>query len=338
MEKISYEYYLSMLQNIDMEDEDILEYSIVKSNKGFDVELKPNPDLVIMTQDQQDRENALKIGNGIARLRRRAEFNHRMKNNDRRPVLVSEGDSWFQFPFLVKDVIDHLSNDYSIWSVGAAGDTAKNMVFGLPGSGKTEYMRALDRQKNKVQGFLFSAAGNDIIGEDPDTKEQALQNLLRDYNGDTTDIKGHINQGLLDTKLEYLRNAYQTVITNVHAKYPSLPIFIHGYDYVFPYPEGNNDPRNPIFTIKKWLAPPLNNRGIMDTALRRNIIKSMLDQLYNMLNNLAGNSDQTKVYVVDCRGAMPKVGDWIDEIHGTSNGFVGVAKRFTTVIRSSGVK
>jgi N-acetylmuramoyl-L-alanine amidase len=339
MKKISYEHYLAMLQNIDMEDEDILEYSIVEPNKGFEVELKPNPDLVMMTQEQQDRESAMKIGNGIARMRRQSAFNRRMKNNDNRPVLVSEGDSWFQFPFLVDDIIDHLGNDYSIWSVDAAGDTAKNMVFGPEGNGKREYLKALNRQKDCVQGFLFSAAGNDIIGEDPDTGERALQNLLREYNGNDADVTGHINQGLLNSRLEYLRTAYQTVIVNVREECPSLPIFIHGYDYVFPYPEGSNDPRAPIHTKKKtWIAPPLDNRGIMNQTLRRDIIKNMIDQLYSMLEGVAGDSDQTKVYVVNCRGAMPNVGDWIDEIHGTSHGFVAVADRFAAVIRHAGIQ
>ena len=78
----------------------------------------------------------------------------------------------------------------------------------------------------------------------------------------------------------------------------------------------------------EWLGQPLDARGIRDQGLRRDILKLLIDALYNMLGGLAGDSAQTKVYVVDCRGALPHVRDWADEIHGTSEGFATVADRF----------
>ena len=85
---------------------------------------------------------------------------------------MSEGDSWFQFPFVIKDVIDHLNDDYLIWSNGAAGDTADNMIFKNP-----EYMTALNEQDDRVTAFLLSAAGNDVIGQD-ENGVPALASLL----------------------------------------------------------------------------------------------------------------------------------------------------------------
>ncbi len=337
MEKISYEHYLAMLQNIDMSDEDLMEYSVVEPGKGMEIQIRPNPERVDMSAEQLQRENAMKIGNGIARWRRRSAFSRRSKTENL-PVLVSEGDSWFQFPFLIEDVIDHLGKDYLIWSLCAAGDTADNMVHGDLAQGKTEYMAALHKFKSKVKGFLFSGAGNDIIGEDPETAKPVLTNLLKDFNGDDTDIIGHIDSEKLNAALAKLKTAYETVITNVRAEFPSLPIIIHGYDYVFPYPENPADPRDPRHTTKeKWLAPPMMARNIQNQALRRNIIKHMLDRLYAMLEELAGDSTVTKVWVVNCRGAMPAVSDWVDEIHGTSQGFAKVAERFRTVIRNAGI-
>ena len=37
--------------------------------------------------------------------------------------LLAEGDSWFLYPILLKDIIDCLGPDYAIYSVAAAGDT-----------------------------------------------------------------------------------------------------------------------------------------------------------------------------------------------------------------------
>ncbi len=340
MGKISYEHYLSLLYDIDTAEEDILEYSIFEPGKGFDVTVRPNPNLVLMSDEQLSRENAMKIGNGIARWRRRSEFNNRIKNGVNLPILVSEGDSWFQFPFLIKDIIDHLKDDYLIWSLGAAADTAQNMVFNSPGKGKTEYMASLRRQKkNKIRGFLFSAAGNDIIGENPATEESMLLELLKPFNGNVNDVAGHIDQAVLDSRLLFLRRAYELVIGNVHGEFPGLPIFIHGYDYCFPYPDSPRDPRHPKHTTRaRWLAPPMQKRDINDQGLRRKLIKNMLDQLYAMMGDMAGDSSKTNVHLVDCRNSMPAVEDWVDEIHGTSDGFVEVADRFRTAIRNAGIQ
>ncbi len=54
-----------------------------------------------------------------------------------------------------------------------------------------------------------------------------------------------------------------------------------------------------------------------------------------MMAELAGDSEETGVWLVDCRGAMPDLGDWNDEIHGTSDGFAKAAARFRPVIRQA---
>ncbi len=346
MSKISYHEYQSLLLSDEVEDEKILEYSkIVKGASGsFDWTLQPDPEKVEVSQEELEAESAMQIGNSLCRWRRARRYFKRKKNGVDLPVLVSEGDSWFQFPFLIKEVIDQLENHYLIWSVGAAGDTAENMVFGQKKKKKTEYMRALRARKNdNVQGFLFSAAGNDIIGEDPDTGNAALFDILKDYNGDDNDVHGHINFAELGQRMTFLRQAYTQVIDNIRAEdgFEQLPVFIHGYDYPFPYPFGNDDPRDPSYAKRnEWLGEPLDKRNIPQTStgLRRNIIKVLIDTLYDMLNGVAGNSNQTKVWVVDCRGAMPNVTDWNDEIHGTSQGFEVVGRRFTdTIIAATGV-
>ncbi len=339
MSKISYGQYLEMARDVDVSDEDLLAYSVVVRGEGaFDYELRADSNKVEMSSEDEEFESAMRIGNGLARFRRQARFRKQLSSGTDLPVLVSEGDSWFQFPFLVKEVIDRLEDDYLIWSVGAAGDTAENMVFGKQRRGRTEYMKALRKQEERVRGFLFSAAGNDIIGEDPETKEPVLLDLLKDFNGNETDIEGHIDLPLLDEKLAFLRGAYETVIANIRAepKFETLPILVHGYDYVFPFPWGDDDKRNPIYAAKnEWLGKPLDERNIRDKDQRRNILKFMIDKLYVMLEDVAGDASRTHVWLVDCRGALPSVGDWNDEIHGTSRGFKKVADRFRHVLEKA---
>lgn len=340
MSKITFKEYHALLYSEDSTDEEILSYSnVVKGEFGaFDYSLYPNPQKVEVDDEVLEAENALKIGNSFCRWRRAKRYLKRKKSGVDLPVLISEGDSWFQFPFLIKEVVDHLEKDYLIWSVGAAGDTAENMVFGHEQKKKTEYMCALrSRKKDNVKGFLFSAAGNDIIGENPVTNRAALFEILKDYNGDENDVVGHINFAVLGERLSELKRAYEQVVRNVRAEdgFDFLPVIIHGYDYVFPFPHGDNDQRDPSYAKKnEWLGEPLDRRGFPQrySLLRRNIIKVLIDSLYDMLGSVAGDSNQSNVWVVDCRGAMPNLTDWNDEIHGTSEGFSAVGDRFREVI------
>lgn len=331
MSKITYSEYLELSRNPEISDDELLSYSrIERGQGGFDFSVKPDPEKVEMSIEDAEFENAMQIGNGLSRFRRQMRFRRRKMFGSDLPVLVSEGDSWFQFPFLIRETVDQLEDDYLIWSVGAAGDTAQNIVYG-----RTEYMRALAKHEQDVRGFLFSAAGNDIIGEDPQTQRPVLLDLLKDFNGDINDIQGHIDLNLLDQKMSFLQDAYTKVIQDIRSRpqFANLPIFIHGYDYVFPYPWGDDDPRNPMHAEKnEWLGSPLDQRQIDDLDQRRKIIQFLIDRLYDMLAGLSANPQDTGVWLVDCRNAMPEVGDWIDEIHGTSDGFRKVANRFFEVI------
>lgn len=331
MSKITYSHYLELARNPETEEDVLLSFSrIERGQGGFDFTIRPDPEKVELTAEDFEFENALKIGSGLVRFRRQARFRRRKLFGSDLPVLVSEGDSWFQFPLLVREIVDQLEDDYLVWSVGAAGDTAQNMVFG-----HSEYLKALIQHKDDVRGFLFSAAGNDVIGEDPQTQRAVLLDLLKDFNGNKDDIEGHINMTLLEQKMDFLEKAYTKVISDIRAQseFRDLPIFIHGYDYPFPFPWSNNDPRNPIHAEKnQWLGKPLDQRQIFDLEQRRNIIKFLIDRLYKMLKSIAANSKETGVWLVDCRGAMHEVSAWIDEIHGTSDGFTKIAERFLPVL------
>ncbi|WAP70902.1 hypothetical protein [Jiella pelagia] len=333
---ISYEDYVSLAGDLNKR-ETFVAYSIVQRGAGgFDFRIAPNPDLVEMSEDEAKLENAMSIGNSTDRAARALGFAKDRIFNRSKPVIVSEGDSWFQFPILIDDVIDHLKDDYAILSLGAAGDTAANMVDGPVAAGGAEYLGQLKAQAKDVRAFLFSAAGNDIIGEDPVTKVSALQGILRPFNGDLTDVGGHIDQVEVGRRIATLSARYAKVIATIRTApgLQRLPILFHGYDYCFPWPWGEDDPRKPGYAARdEWLGEPFAKRGFPSAtdaalALRRNILKALIDRLYNMLHGLAGPSSQSLIWVVDCRGAMPSVTDWNDEIHGTSDGFAKVAIRF----------
>ncbi len=243
------------------------------------------------------------------------------------PVIVSEGDSWFQFPFIIKDVIDHLHDDYLVWSSGAAGDTADNMIFQNP-----EYMTALNEQGERVRAFLFSAAGNDVIGAD-ENGIPVLSNLL--YKRTTSRRTAHelINKTALGSVIRKLQDAYLTVVANIRSdeRFEDLPILIHGYDYALPFPHSKNDPRDPYWAADdEWLGAPMKEKGIVDSAVRAEIIERIIQALYGMLSDV--EATDPNVHVVDLRGTLTRVRDWADEIHGTSIGFRRIAAKFRKVL------
>lgn len=340
MTKISYDEYLALVREPETPEETILELSIVRrGDTAFAPEIVPNPDKVEMTPEEQELENAMTIGNSLARWRRGMAFLRRRRRGDPRPVLVAEGDSWFQFPVVIRETIDRLSDDYNIWCISAAGDTARNMVYGQP-----EFTSELQRFGGDVRGFLFSAAGNDIIGEDPVTGRPALLDIIKPFNGRADDIAGHVNVSVLGERLAFLRKVYEDVIRIAREALPRpgtpLPIFIHGYDYCFPYPWGANDHRDPRWASKdEWLGSVFAERGIgpEHKELRRGIIAFLIDALHDMLAEFSRDPSETAVWLVDCRGSMPDLGDWADEIHGTSEGFGKVAVRFKASLQAAGI-
>ncbi|WP_417713215.1 DNA/RNA non-specific endonuclease [Pseudophaeobacter arcticus] len=339
-EKMSAEEWRDLVADPLTSEEEIQEVSLILPGAGaFDFCIAPNPDFVYLPPGSAETENAMAVANDLARSRRAASFDMRTRLGNKDPVLVSEMDSWGQFPVLIREIVDHLNKDYRVWSVGAAGDTARNMVQGPKEPGKTEYMLALNEKRKDVKGFVFSAAGNDIIGADPDTGRPVLTDLLLPFNGDPTDVLGHINQALLAEKLAFLQEIYAKVISDIRADpdFSQLPIFIHGYDYPFPYP-WVNDHRNPVYAAKdKWLGRPFSERDIQDKTLRREILKELINRLYTMLSGFSGDPKQSRVWLVDCRNAMPNLADWKDEIHGTSNGFRRVANRFKAALKEAGI-
>lgn len=341
MFKISHAQYLEMLMDPETPDEMIAAFSTFAPDAGgaFNPVMVPDPKRVEMTEDQIEAESAMQIGNGLARWRRQNAFNRALSAGDKRPVLVAEGDSWFQFPIFIHETVTQLGRDYLISCLSAAGDTARNMVFGPSGPRRREYMMELDQRADRVQAFLFSAAGNDIIGEDEEAGDgtPVLRKILTNPGTGTADPDAYINAEELTKRITFLRKAYREVVTTIRndIRFAELPILVHGYDVPFPYPWGPQDRRNPIWAAKdRWLGSAFAPAGI-EGGLRRQILTRLIDQLYEMLDGVAAEFQH--VHVVDCRGALPELHNWADEIHATSDGYALIGERFRAALRSIGV-
>ena len=96
------------------------------------LELKPNA--LKELDDTLDQETLATSGGGlfgfgmdlanrIARAKRQIRFNLKTNGYFDGLIIVSEGDSWFQYPVFLKDIIDQLADDddKAILSLGEAG-------------------------------------------------------------------------------------------------------------------------------------------------------------------------------------------------------------------------
>jgi hypothetical protein len=74
--------------------------------------------------------------------------------------VLAEGDSWYEFPIHVKDIVHHLikkNKKFAVKSLGAGGDWMANMLF------EREYLFYITTMRPSV--FMVSGGGNDITGE-----------------------------------------------------------------------------------------------------------------------------------------------------------------------------
>jgi hypothetical protein len=71
LDKITYEEYQRKLLDETLTDEEILKYSkIIKGEGAFDWDIVADPEKVLISEEDQQIESAMKIGNTLSRWRR----------------------------------------------------------------------------------------------------------------------------------------------------------------------------------------------------------------------------------------------------------------------------
>jgi hypothetical protein len=288
----------------------------------------PNPELVDTPEGEITPQGALAMGwlNTLVRLRRRGEFETRLSSGDSRPVIVSEGDSWFLFPVELQDVTDHLFKRYTVLSLAAAGATLEEMEI------EQDYLTGLQEQRRRVKAFVFSAGGNDIIGEDSDG-QPVITKIVRPFKTGLQP-KDYIDHDVFRAQIKTIFKRYRNILKRASVEFPQLPLLCHGYD--FPIPALPEDPRSPWWAAKdEWLGAPLRDAlNIRDARLQREIVKLMIDAFYDGLKGLCGGNNPGgefgSAWLVDNRNLVN--GRWADEIHPTTEGFAAVAQNFASVL------
>ena len=123
MSKVSFDKFRQLVNDIDTPESELKYYFIEdpeshSNEAGAGPTIKINTEEVDLEESNDPRTQAAVLfnsANAISRWRRLQKF-HRSVKKDNRPILVTEGDSWFQFPFLLDDVVDNLSKRFSVYS------------------------------------------------------------------------------------------------------------------------------------------------------------------------------------------------------------------------------
>lgn len=296
---ISIDELEAMLLDPDIPDSALRPYLMESSAESgsFEPVVRINPAMVEETM----LESALLLSslNGIARRRRQERYRRAVAAGN--PLrLVSEGDSWFQYPLLLDDVIDHLFQQHAIFSLDAAGDLVADMV-----EQSRELVAAIAAEDPAV--ILLSGGGNDLLGEG------RLASALRPF--DPALAPEEYLGPAFEANLRAILGSWEELLATVRGIAPGTPILCHSYDHAIP-------------AKGRWLGKPMRRLGITDPALQRALIRLMVDRFHAELTALAAR--MTGVEVIDCRGAVR--GRWHDELHPTNAGYRDVAARFAARI------
>ncbi len=302
---ISYGELMMRLRDSDEDLNHYLQYMVeVERPDSFAPELAPNQALVTDIPPQPEGGVGMGLANAFMRARRHHKYRRRISRGWRGHRIVSEGDSWFQYPTSLQDTIDHLMKDHAILSLGAAGDELKDI--------RRQREIVFHMQREGASALLLSAGGNDLFDDGQ------IANLIEDpMVGDTAhDLVGARFQVFMDDMVE----EYLKLFRKVHTALPHALMLIHGYGPAFP--------RN-----GKWIEKPLRKKGI-PKALQHEIIKLMVARFNQTLADLAARAEfHGKLIHVNVSDIGDKPNQWHDEIHLDDKRYALVADRFRQILK-----
>ena len=274
----------------------------------------------------------------LKKYRKKIKKGHRMGSGAKgNKVILAEGDSWFLFPFLIREIIDWLSkldDRNAIYSIAYAGDWLTNIIY------EGKYIEELD--VHQPDAFLISGGGNDLLG---DTKLAVMLKKPDALESPSTNPKDYVRTDFYSFVLT-IKIMYFLIFDSIKgsSKFDQMTIITQGYDYAFPRRPKFQWSRplsflSGIYGSGEWLAEPMDLIGIPDErtgaeydTLRRDIIKYMIDAINEMFIDVG--THYTNVFHIDCRGVAPLVKDWFDEIHLKKKRFKQIAQVYNKIIHT----
>ncbi|QNF33838.1 SGNH/GDSL hydrolase family protein [Adhaeribacter swui] len=307
-----------------------------------------------LQQESNSTTGAIGLLNKISTYFRQRQYYRLIKNGFRdlscpeRKIIVAEGDSWFQFPLIIKDIVDWLRTDpnFAVYSIAYGGDWFTNILY------DEKYVEELSIHRPDV--FLISGGGNDLLSANrlaimvdaeakgPLRSATELKNLLaQETEQDKADMLVGYRYLTKDfySFIWLLKAQYYKLFQGIcsSGKFDKMQIITQGYDYAFPTYKYRwlqwyrlQPLLNWLAGSGKWLKRPLMIKGIRNQEISRQIIKALIFEVNQLFIELT--SQFTNVYHVDCRGTAPHFHDWFDELHLPSEKYRQIAQAYQKCI------
>jgi len=248
----------------------------------------------------------------------RTKFEKMLRWFPNRPAIITEGDSWFDYP--KGNIIDCIqrSNDprFNILRLENNGDEMMELMSGKQKHGIASLLQEFS---GKVDFLLYSGGGNDIVGKWD--MEFFLKQKTPNMSWEQCIQKQRFNR-----KIAQVRSAWLDLLALRDDHSPNTVIITHGYDYPIPRNEG--------FTLLNfrlvgpWMWPAMVDKGITDPQDQRAIAKWMIGNLSAMLQDLTSDPKTGQKFIaIDTPGTVTD-DEWADEIHPNKDGFKKIADRF----------
>ena len=288
------------------------------------------------------------------------------KQNGNKKIILAEGDSWFNYPIILTDLIDRIimEKDFAVYSVAAGGDWLLNMLSAR------QYIEELSLLHPDV--FLISGGGNDLVGSsrlaamlEPLGKCEEFSHCeLAMYLIENANAAVSLNRTKFDNGVQYLSKDFFALLMFFHLQYYFLmsgilrnaskegdkfypiKIITQGYDY--PIPSFNASYGwNPFLWYVPfirnnlghggWLKKPMLMRGVTRQQDQEDIVYAMIylfNEMMIHMGKILNEQYGQHVFHVDSRGSVGK-GGWADELHPRPEHFIKTGEVFIHCINES---
>ena len=245
-------------------------------------------------------------------------FVQTMRADPNRPVILSEGDSWFSYP-INRNLMDHIEmmREFATLRLEHSGDEVLDI---LKPSGEQFKKLAKYLKRYPFDALLFSGGGNDIVDEN-------LPALLNQKTPGMT-WRDCINEAALTARFNEIVAAYERLLAMRDSARKDCLIVTHCYDYPVP----NGIKARVAFGLASrgpWIKPHMVKKNIDPIVDGVPILRFFMDQFYERLQAIAAMPN-SKFHVVDSRRTLipNEPVHWADEMHPSGTGFELLSKRW----------
>ncbi|GAB3934583.1 hypothetical protein GCM10028804_52210 [Larkinella terrae] len=252
------------------------------------------------------------VNDKIAYQVRNRQYKQNLIKYPDRVRMVAGGDSWFQYP-LLSDIVDYLARVYSVNCTSGVGKSLKKYIE------NSKFLETIAQVSPRY--FLLSGGGTHFFGEEFST-------YIREKGAKTESAPQGYLTDAFKAALDELESDLNRLFRLIRLRNEKVRVLVHGYDYLIPDAAETQSGKTGL------ISKTLNERGIMDLAEQKNLIRLMVDGFNERLQRAAAGYEN--VTYIDLRGTLRPATEqlkyWYDEFNPNDKGFLSIATKYAQLI------